>query len=680
MIRATALCLILSAAFPAALRPQAAEADLRAALEKQILDPRQPLLEVQVYTASRVPMLPVFPSAAGWQTYAADLRQRILDEVVLRGEAKRWRDAKTRVEWLETLPGGPGYRVRKLRYEAVPGLWSPALLYEPAKLSGKVPVILNVNGHEKEGIATPYIQERCINLAKRGMLALNVEWFGRGQMTAENFHHYRMNQVDLCGTSGVALHYLSMKRAIDLLLGHQNADPARLAVTGLSGGSWQTIVISSLDTRVRLANPVAGYSSYVTRAQFPDLDLGDSEQAMTDLGKVADYVHLTALLAPRPALLTYNAKDSCCFRADYAVGPLLHAARPIFRLLGVPDNLRYHINHDEGHNYGQDNREAFYRMLRDHFFKGDPGFPVDEIPSKSEVKTAEQVLVELPGDNSDFHSIAQALSQELPRDPKLPSGKISAPAWQKAARAKLAQIVRASRLPVDARDAGSEQQGDVQVKYWRLKMGEAWTVPAVELARGNPQSAVLLAGDAGRAALAGQVGQALAEGRRAVVIDPFYFGESKIAVKDYLFALQLSAVGDRPLGLQASQVAAAARWLRDGRKAESVTVRAFGPRASLFALVAAALEPRAIAALELHDSMSTLKEVIEQNLSADKVPDLFCFGLLESFDIRQLVGLVAPRPARFVNAGARATSELAGLRELYSALGAQFDPLKPGRW
>ena len=67
-------------------------------------------------------------------------------------------------------------------------------------------------------------------------------------------------------------------------------------------------------------------------------------------------------------------------------------------------------------------------------------------------------------------------------------------------------------------------------------------------------------------------------------MDPFYFGESKISKRDFLFALLLSSVGDRPLGIQASQIAAIARWLKT-----PVSIQAFGPRSSLIASVAAAL-------------------------------------------------------------------------------------------
>lgn len=63
-----------------------------------------------------------------------------------------------RVEWDGVLKGGPGYRIHKLRYEAVPGLWIPAVLYEPEGASGKVPVVLNLNGHDDPGKAAPYKQ------------------------------------------------------------------------------------------------------------------------------------------------------------------------------------------------------------------------------------------------------------------------------------------------------------------------------------------------------------------------------------------------------------------------------------------------------------------------------------------------------------------------------------------
>ena len=68
------------------------------------------------------------------------------------------------------------------------------------------------------------------------------------------------------------------------------------------------------------------------------------------------------------------------------------------------------------------------------------------------------------------------------------------------------------------------------------------------------------------------------------------------------------------------------------------------------ALVAAALEGQAIGGVALHGALGSLKEVIEQNWGVAEKPELFCFGLLESFDIKQLAALLAPRPVTICRA------------------------------
>jgi hypothetical protein len=129
-----------------------------------------------------------------------------------------------------------------------------------------------------------------------------------------------------------------------------------------------------------------------------------------------------------------------------------------------------------------------------------------------------------------------------------------------------------------------------------------------------------------------------------VALDPFYFGESKPKTHDYLWCLTLATIGDRPLGLQASQVAAVARWLRTEHPGEPLTLCAVGPRTSTVVLVAAALEQQAIARLNLENPFPSLKAVIQQNHQYEDMPEMFCFGLLEAFDMPQLKALAAPRP------------------------------------
>ena len=526
-------------------------------LAQPILSANQTTNELQAFAEGRVPRMPQVKTVAEWEKIAQQMRRDTFDRIVFRG-ATAWRNAQTKVEWLETIAGGPGYHIRKLRYEAVPGLWIPALLYEPDNLTGKAPVMLAVNGHDPNGKAAPYKQIRCINLAKRGVISLNVEWFYMGQLRSAGFAHACMNQLDLCGTSGLAPFYLAMSRGLDILLALEHADPSRVAVSGISGGGWQTIFISSLDPRVTLSNPVAGYSSLRTRAYFPQ-DLGDSEQTPCDLATVTDYAQLTAMRAPRPTLLTYNAKDNCCFMAGYALVPLVEAAVPIYSLYGAPASLRTHINYEPGtHNYEKDNRQAFYGMVGDFFFPKDTKFDPLEIPSDAEVKTNAALLVDLPADNADFNKLALTLCRDLPRDPEIPAGRYALNRWQQRRRVELGAIVHAHDYQVKAEGVDSREEGGVAATYWKLKLGGVWTVPVVELTTGPAKETVVLVSDSGRTNVASEAVKFLGMGKRVVAVDPFYFGELKIPKRDYLYALLLAGVGERPLGLQASEVAATA--------------------------------------------------------------------------------------------------------------------------
>jgi hypothetical protein len=421
---------------------------------------------------------------------------------------------------------------------------------------------------------------------------------------------------------------------------------------------------------------VAGYTGFRTRVRNLS-DLGDSEQTPVDMATVADYTHLTALRAPRPTLLVYNDKDDCCFRSAHALPPLVEATQPFFQLFGKPENLRQHVNSDPGtHNYEKDNRQAFYRMLGDHFYGG-KDFDITDVPCDAEIKTKEQLHVELPSPNADFHALAAEISGKLPRRGELPAERAHAEPWQREKRAALSELVRAARYRVEAEKAGSAPQMGLEANFWRFKLGGAWTVPAVEFVPRQPGDTVILVADGGRKSCAAEVKRWIAEGNRVMAIDPFYFGESKIEERDFLFALLISAIGDRPLGIQSSQMAAVARWARAQYGDRPVTIVALGPRSSLFSLVAAALEPEAIGAVVLHGSLGSLKEVIEQNGSVDKTPELFCFGLLAEFDIPQLAALVAPRRVRFESASERARQELGGLTKWYAVWDEPFDPLNP---
>ena len=297
------------------------------------------------------------------------------------------------------------------------------------------------------------------------------------------------------------------------------------------------------------------------------------------------------------------------------------------------------------------------------------------------------MTIELPEGNKDFHTLARDIAAKLPNVPAIPDDRAGVEKWQTTLREKLRSVVKYKEFAVRPEPNGTETVGDVTVTYRRLRIGNDWTVPAVELARGTPKRTAVVLADGGRKAAAAKAAALLADGYRVIAIDPLGVGEARMIHpagdqrepkfdRDELYALLLSTIGDRLLGLQASQTAAVCRWAVAEYNAGPVRLVAVGPRVSLAVLVAAGLEQKAIGSVEASNLPGSLKEAIERNRSYNESPEVFCFGLLEAADVPQLASLCAPRPLSVTDAGERARKELAGLKAVYSALGTEHDPLK----
>lgn len=91
------------------------------------------------------------------------------------------------------------------------------------------------------------------------------------------------------------------------------------------------------------------------------------------------------MLAPRPALLAFNAEDDCCFRAGMVKPVVEPPARAVYELYGKADALQWHENRDPGtHNYQLDNREQAYRFFSRAFAL--PPIETDSPEAASEVR------------------------------------------------------------------------------------------------------------------------------------------------------------------------------------------------------------------------------------------------------------------------------------------------------
>ncbi len=325
------LALLSVLAEPLGVRAEVTSRSVGPMLGQALQPPAVTAFQLQQYLARRIPTLAPPASAGDWKTDAQKLRKHLLEDIAFHGWPREWVESPPKFDETGVIETGKGYRLRKLRYEIVPGFESTAILYEPESLSGRVPAILNVNGHEPMGKAAEYKQKRCINFAKRGILALSLEWPGFGELNQpENAHDYGAH-LDLVGANALGFFYLAMRRGLDYLAALPHADPARLGVTGLSGGGWQTIVLSALDERVAVMVEVAGFGSLDTNLTHP-VDTDEIEEDPTDFTSGQDYPTLVAMRAPRPTLLVHNGEDNCCFRADLVKPYIFEPLKSFFNL------------------------------------------------------------------------------------------------------------------------------------------------------------------------------------------------------------------------------------------------------------------------------------------------------------------------------------------------------------
>jgi len=625
------------------LHAQTRPNDLKPILEQEIQPVPVVAFQLGQYLTARIPKLPSPGSAEEWTSQEKRLREHVLRDIAYHGWPHEWVDAAPKFEDLGEVETGLGYRWHKLRYEIVPGFSSTAILYEPDHLTGKAPAIVNVNGHDPLGNAAEYKQKRCINFAKRGIVAISLEWMGCGELhSAENAHDFGAH-LDLVGANELGLFYLAMRRGVDYLVSLPQVDRTRLGVTGLSGGGWQTIILGALDERMKVAVEVAGFGSLESNITHP-VDTDEIEEDPTDFEAGFDYTILTALRAPRPTLLIHNAEDTCCFRGDLVKPYIFTNIQPFFALFRAESAFAWHENRDPGtHNYQIDNREVAYRFFTTYF-----NLPVatKEIPSDAEIKSHEELVVGLPKDNLTILGLARKMAAAIHREP-VPAQAAAKSAWVSAEHSRLESDLRYKPLKIASawRMWNTKNKGLETISYRfdfdnRLSAAGVWLK---SLSAPADAPATLVLNDKGRKE-AGQVASdRVNRGEQVLALDPLFTGETVPQKPDPTdWELLVATTGDRPLGIETAQVIAAAKWLRGISGQQRVRLETSGIRSEMVGLAAAALEPTLFSEQVSRQAMSSLGFLLDSPVSFRAAPELFCLDLYKDFDIDRLIALAAP--------------------------------------
>ena len=266
------------------------------------------------------------------------------------------------------------FTVEKIIYYSRENFGVTANLYLP-KTPGKHPAVLFLCGHSANGKAADAYQCGAQNLALQGYVVLVPDPISQGErwQFADVPHAQGINGQCCCEHSmlgrGLRLcgDYFGNWRAhdalkgLDYLLSRSEVDPARVGVTGNSGGGTMTSFLNALDDRFTMAAP----SCYITswRRNIENEFGPDVEQIPPNiLAQGCEMGDLILAQAPRPVLLLGQKNDFFDHRGLIETYTL---AKKVYELLDAGENLQYFIG-PTNHGYSIENREAMYKFFARH--------------------------------------------------------------------------------------------------------------------------------------------------------------------------------------------------------------------------------------------------------------------------------------------------------------------------
>lgn len=314
----------------------------------------------------------------------SDLRDK---EYWLKSKPKRWKafvDMLGLTEYLSKERGTieykvtgvierDGYRIEKLYFQSLPGLYVTGNLYVPEDIKGIKPAVLYLCGHSFN--QKFHYQVHGHKFAQLGFVTLVIETIQKGEIRGHHhgtYHYGWFNWYSL-GYTPAGVEVWNAIRALDLLQSLPYVDSEKIGVTGISGGGAMSWFTAAVDERIKAVAPVCATGTIESHVCKRTVDhhcdcmfwINNYMWDLTDVG---------ALIAPRPLLIASAIRD--WIYDIESVRLIYHKLKKLYELLGVPENIVL-VETPGGHSYHKKSRCMIFQWFLRHL-KGTE-IPLEEV-------------------------------------------------------------------------------------------------------------------------------------------------------------------------------------------------------------------------------------------------------------------------------------------------------------
>lgn len=297
---------------------------------------------------------------AAWQTRA---RAKLVELLGMQN-IKRSENNNFTIEYKKECDGYTEYR---FTLESEPGYVFPSVLRIPSGKSGKIPLILTLQGHSTGmhiSLGNPIYARDEISIAggdrdfvvravKEGYAAVAIEQRNFGECGGKpeggpDCHVSSMSAI-INGRTTIAERVVDTMTVIDAMIEHFDfVDPECIMLMGNSGGGTATFYTAAIDERISLAMPscaVCTYKHSIAAMNHCVCNFVPNIARYFDMGDIG------GLIAPRK-LIVVNGKLDDIF-PDEGVRESYDMISSLYAAAGVPDNCAL-VTGPEGHRFYAD--------------------------------------------------------------------------------------------------------------------------------------------------------------------------------------------------------------------------------------------------------------------------------------------------------------------------------------